>query len=43
MLQDGIKPSFVQTVKVFGANVAIAFVLFIIIGAIFKVIVVSLY
>lgn len=39
----GLKPSFVQTVKVFGANVAIAFVLFIIIGAIFKVIVVSLY
>lgn len=41
--KTGLKPSFVQTVKVFGANVAIAFVLFIIIGAIFKVIVVSLY
>lgn len=38
-----LKPSFVQTVKVFGANVAIAFVFFLIIGAIFKVIVVSLY
>lgn len=41
--KTGLNPSFVQTVKVFGANVAIAFVLFIIIGAIFKVIVVSLY
>lgn len=41
--KTGLKPSFVQTVKVFGANVAIAFVFFLIIGAIFKVIVVSLY
>lgn len=41
--KTGLKPSFVQTVKVFGANVAIAFVLFLIIGAVFKVIVVSLY
>lgn len=41
--KTGLKPSFVQTVKVFGANVAIAFVCFLIIGAIFKVIVVSLY
>ncbi len=41
--KTGLKPSFVQTVKVFGANVAIAFVFFLIIGAVFKVIVVSLY
>lgn len=41
--KTGLKPSFVQTVKVFGANVAIAFVFFVIVGAIFKVIVVSLY
>lgn len=41
--KTGLKPSFVQTLKVFGLNVAIAFVLFVIVGAIFKVIVVSLY
>lgn len=41
--KTGLKSSFVQTVKVFGANVAIAFVFFLIIGAVFKVIVVSLY
>ena len=41
--KTGLKPSFVQTVKVFGANVAIAFVFFFIIGAVFQVIVVSLY
>lgn len=41
--KTGLKPSFVQTVKVFCLNVAIAFVFFLIIGAIFKVIVVSLY
>lgn len=41
--KTGLKPSFVQTLKVFGVNVAIAFVLFVIVGAIFKVIVVSLY
>lgn len=41
--KTGLKASFVQTVKVFGANVAIAFVFFLIIGAVFKVIVVSLY
>ena len=41
--KTGLKPSFVQTVKVFGANVAITFVFFLIIGAVFKVIVVSLY
>lgn len=41
--KTGLKPSFVQTVKVFGANVAISFVFFLILGAVFKVIVVSLY
>lgn len=41
--KTGLKPSFVQTLKVFGVNVALAFVLFVIVGAIFKVIVVSLY
>lgn len=41
--KTGLKPSFVQTLKVFGLNVAISFVLFVIVGAIFKVIVVSLY
>lgn len=41
--KTGLKPSFVQTLKVFGLNIAIAFVLFVIVGAIFKVIVVSLY
>ncbi len=40
---SGLKPSFVQTLKIFGINIAIAFVLFIIVGSIFGVIVVSLY
>ncbi len=38
-----LKPSFVNTLKIFAINVAIAFLLFIIIGSIFKVIVVTLY
>ena len=41
--KTGLKPSFVSTMKILGVNVAIAFVLFIILGSIFKVIVVSLY
>lgn len=39
----GLKPSFVNTLKIFAINVAIAFVLFVIVGSIFKVIVVTLY
>ena len=39
----GLKPSFVNTLKIFAFNVAIAFVLFVIVGSIFKVIVVTLY
>ena len=39
----GLKPSFVNTLKIIAINVAIAFVLFVIVGSIFKVIVVTLY
>lgn len=39
----GLKPSFVNTLKIFAVNVAIAFVLFVIVDSIFKVIVVTLY
>lgn len=39
----GLKPSFVSTLKIFGINIAISVVLFLIIGAIFGVIIVSLY
>lgn len=38
-----LKPSFVATLKIFGINIAINFVLFLIIGAIFGVIIVALY
>lgn len=40
---SGLKPSFVSTVKLFGINLLIAVVVFLIIGSIFGVIVVELY
>ncbi len=41
--KTGLKPSFVKTMQIFGINVLISFVIFIILGAIFKVLVVKLY
>lgn len=42
-LNCNLKPSFVDTLKLFGINVLIGFVLFVIVGSIYGVIVVSVY
>lgn len=40
---SGLKPSFISTLKIFGINVLISLILFLVIGSIFGVIVVELY
>lgn len=42
-ISSSLKPSFVDTLKLFGINVAIGFVLFVLIGSIYGVIIVTVY
>lgn len=42
-ISSNLKPSFVDTLKLFGINVAIGFVLFVLIGSIYGVIIVTVY
>ena len=42
-ISSKLKPSFVDTLKLFGINVAIGFVLFVLIGSIYGVIIVTVY
>ncbi len=42
-ISSNLKPSFVDTLKLFGINVAISFVLFVLIGSIYGVIIVTVY
>ncbi len=42
-ISSSLKPSFVDTLKLFGINVAINFVLFVLIGSIYGVIIVTVY
>lgn len=42
-ISSNLKPSFVDTLKLFGINVAISFVLFVLIGSIYGIIIVTVY
>lgn len=42
-ISGNLKPSFVDTLKLFGINVAISFVLFVLIGSIYGIIIVTVY
>ena len=42
-INSNLKPSFVDTLKLFGINVAIGFVLFVLIGSIYGIIIVTVY